>query len=823
MCLRVAALCIGGGLWCLRRRGDLQRKQEAGRSDHPGKISLQMDTRWNTPQVRYMLNALTIFLSAFLLFQVQSICAKRLLPWFGGAPAVWTTCQLFFQLTLLAGYAYAHWLTQYLRPRRQAIVHIALLGAGCAALVLVAVLYGAPLLAPGALKPSGSERPIPLLLWTLLLTVGFPFLALSATGPLVQSWHSRSAASLDRTYRLYALSNVGSLLGLISYPFGIERAFDLNQQAWGWTSLFIVFALACGFTGLKAARLSAADRVIAREPEAAVDAGMKSKERGHAWLWFLLSFTSSALFLSTTNKLCQEVAVIPFLWVLPLAIYLLTFIICFDRPNLYSRRWAVAGAMAFSLWVLLSQTTSQISVPAQVFGYSAFLGFFCMVCHGELVRLRPGSSRLTLFYLIIAVGGAGGGAFVSLLAPALFSGLWELFVTILVGWVVIGWSWMIDRTTPIWKAERIFFACAAALACLFVAPVVIVMTPLRRTPWVIQHPWTTVEMLTLALTLIVSAAFWKAAIARNTFWARALLALMVGLAGVQLVRRIGESRADTVYAARNFYGLVRIVAVKNQLGEVGAYKLFHGIINHGLQFTDPESRDAPTAYFSRSSGVGVAARAVASRAGLLCGDPLGHLNIGIMGEGVGTLATYARSGDHVRFYEIDPIVIDVADKGSPYFTYLADCHGLVSVIAGDARLSLERELSDGSLGNYDLLAMDAFSGDSVPVHLLTEEAFRLYLKHLRGPSSILAVNVTNKYIDLEPVVAANAAKFGLKAVRIDSSGKDSRLPESNSWILLSKDESVFSEPIFAEANPRPLHDRQIQFSDQYSNLFRVLK
>jgi hypothetical protein len=472
-----------------------------------------------------------------------------------------------------------------------------------------------------------------------------------------------------------------------------------------------------------------------------------------------------------------------------------------------------------SVAVALRPASATIPIPAQVVGYGLFLFFLCMLCHGELVGLRPGRRRLTLFYLLIATGGGLGGAFVSLVAPFCFSGVWELYIAVLVAWLVVAVAWYLNRNSPLWAGDPLFFALAVALAAPIAVPLLIVATPLRRTSWVVHHPWTAVFVggAALALGAYLLGRRWGAA--RISFWPRAVFVVMIGLAANVLFRRMGEARADTVYAGRNFYGLVRVIAVKDQLsGEVGAYKLVHGLTNHGIQFTDPASRDLPTTYYAPSSGVGVAARYLESPSSPVSGP----LHLGVLGLGVGTLATYARPGERVRFYEIDPIVIALAGRDSPYFSFLRDCAGAVDVVAGDARLSLEREAAREP-GTYDLLALDAFSGDGIPVHLLTVEAFRLYASRLRGPHPILAVHITNAYLDLEPVVAADAQALGWAAIRIDTAGADSPLPESSSWILLTPDPMLFQAAAFQGEGSRPLRARKIVFTDQYTNLFRVLR
>jgi hypothetical protein len=769
-----------------------------------------------------MLYGITIFLSAFLLFQLELICAKRLLPWFGGSPSVWATCQVFFQVTLLAGYAYAHYLASRGKPRRQSGVHVTLLAGSIAVLAASALWAGVPLLAPDSLKPTGTEQPIPLLLWILVSTAGIPFLALSATGPLLQHWHSQSGAPLDRTYRLYAFSNAGSLLGLLSYPFGIERVLDLNAQAWVWTGLFVAFALGCAALARRWSSLPHADPAITQSQGAAAGAqagGTTISARLLPWIWVILAFTSSALFLATTNHLCQEVAVVPFLWVLPLAVYLLTFIICFERPRWYSRRWCVTGAVLSSAIIFLQKTVGVVYIPAQIFEYALNLLFLCMICHGELFRLRPVASKITIYYLLIATGGALGGGFVSLAAPALFVGFWEFPVMMLLAWLAFGAVWILDKTSEIWVPERSYFAPTVGLVSFVLAPFAIVITPVRRLPWLMHNVWPAAIGAAVAAALLVGVVASRGALARRTLWFRSLLVLMLILGAVSLRVRIHDFRVNTVYAARNFFGLVRVVAIHNGAGQVAAYELMHNLTIHGVEFTSPDARDLPTTYYSPSTGIGVAARALETR---FFGAQQ-NFKIGILGLGVGTIASYAHAGDDVRIYEIDPIVMDVAGKEGRYFSFVRDCEGRVSIVPGDARVSLEREFARAGSQTFDLLVLDAFSGDAIPVHLLTEEAFRLYRAHLRDASSILALHVTNGRLNLEPVVAASASKLGFNAIVVDSDGDGDHWPEPSSWILLAREKTAFDQPSIQASDHRPLGSEAVLFTDRYSNLFRVLK
>jgi hypothetical protein len=769
--------------------------------------------------------ALTIFLSAFLLFQVQLIVAKHLLPWFGGAPAVWTTCQLFFQVSLLAGYSYAHWLGSSTNLRRQGRIHLAFLFAAVVSLGLVTAWSGAPLHAPASMMPNGLERPVGLLLLILLLTVGMPFLVLSATGPLLQRWHSHTTLSLDQTYRLYALSNAGSLLGLLSYPFGIERLLDLSQQAGTWAMLFMLFAGGCGIVawrmGLAGSTPTGAGAKPA-VPDARVHAASVVPDRLRPWLWLLLSFSSSSMFLSMTNELSLEVAAIPFLWVIPLGLYLLTFIICFDRPGWYSRRWFIAAAALTTAVALpLSVAKLGVPIPYQILAHGLFLASFCMVAHGELARLRPGSSQLTQFYLIIASGGALGGAFVGLAAPSLFPDVWEFHVAALAGWAVFAAVWKADRVSPFNTGDRWHFALFTSLVSIVAAHYFILLANLGRTALVARYDWRVPLVAGIGVSLLVCLPLWRSRWAAASLWSSALVLLVLLASGAVLGKRVGDSQRSSQFAVRDFYGVVR-VRVTELPGQSGFVRqLLDGNTIHGVQLLDPLRRNLPTAYYSPSTGVAAAVRHL-TRADPVNPEAEEGVHFGILGMGAGAMAGFARTGDRVRYYELNPTVIRLSTGPEPHFTFVRDCAGEVAIVAGDGRLSLERELRDGERQGFDLLAMDAFSSDAVPVHLLTEEAFRLYVAHLRNDDSILAVNITNRHLDLEPVVAAAARRLGLHGVRVDTKG-DLPVPLSSSWILLTRNPRGLEQPSIAEVSPRPLGDREVPFTDQYSNLFRVLK
>jgi hypothetical protein len=766
-----------------------------------------------------------IFLSAFLLFQVQLIIAKHLLPWFGGTPAVWTTSQMFFQVLLLGGYSYAHVLTRKASIRTQTRIHLALLLSSVASVLGLAVWAGTPLLAPQSLKPAGDENPALLLILTLAVSVGLPFFAVSTTGPLLQRWHARRSASLSRTYRLYALSNVGSFLGLLTYPFGVEWLLDLPQQAWMWTVLFAAFAAGCAAVAWGSAEHSEA----AAQPNDADGPGVATLQNrdelapDHAGpvrvtLWLLLTFTTSVMFLATTNQLTQDVAAVPFLWVLPLAIYLLTFVLCFDRPDWNSRRWMFVAA-AVSGIAVLPTVAAGLPVPYQIAAHGFFLFGFCMLCHGELVRLRPGAGHLTLFYLLVATGGALGGVFVSLIAPVVFTDFWEFHLAIVAGWIVLAWTWAIDRSSPFQTGDRWIFATVMAIALSLAIRFAIEGMWFTQLDWLRSNDWTVTLVGATALAAVICATLWKSRIARSIVWPQLAVVILVGLFGLLLTQRVGMSGEGVLHAARNFYGVIRVLTVDVAGGQIRELK--HGTTTHGVQLDDVALRSTPTAYYGRSSGISLAATHLV-RARHANADAPDGVHMGIVGMGIGTMSAFARAGDRVRYYEINPEVIQVAYGQTPFFTFIMDSRSDVTVVPGDARLSLERELSAGNPQQFDLLVMDAFSSDSVPVHLVTEEAFRLYFAHLKSEDSILAVNVTNRYIDLEPVVAANAREIGFHGIRLDSAGALPVVAQS-SWILLTRNPQLFYDPMTRSSSGRPLSERFVRFTDKYSNLYRVMK
>jgi SAM-dependent methyltransferase len=672
--------------------------------------------------------AVTIFFSAVLLFQIEPVIAKMVLPWFGGSAAVWTTCLLFFQVALLAGYLYAHVSVRRLGTNRQVWLHVALL-----ALSLLLL----PVIPNPAWKPLADTDPGLRILGLLAVTLGLPYFLLSATSPLLQAWYARTHHS-TMPYRLFALSNAGSMLALLSYPVLAEPLLTTRMQALSWSAGYGVFVLLCGWVAWTARRGAAWRENF----EPAADA---SKPGWRLLLmWLALAACASTLLLAVTNHLTQNVASIPFLWILPLAIYLLTFILCFEgrgwyRRGIYLKLAAVAlGAMAYAMGEDFQNLAVRALIPVFVGG------LFCcaMVCHGELALSKPGPRYLTSFYLTIALGGAIGGILVGLVAPHLFNGYFELQLA-MVGCAVI---------------------------------VVVVLRP--------SAGWT--------------AARWV--------WIGSIAATMA-LAGY-LGYEMRQFRQGSRLLVRNFYGALRVQDEGDGMIEASIRKLTHGTINHGEEFLDAGRRMQPTTYYGYNSGIGIALREAALRLGM---------RVGVIGLGTGTIAAYGRGGDTYRFYEINPMVIRVAKSE---FHFVPDSKANVEIVLGDARLSLEREPPQ----NYDVLAVDAFSSDSIPVHLLTREAFALYFRHLR-PGGVLAVHVSNKHLNLAPVVALAAESLGKRSVVIDTNDEDDNAVFGATWVMVSDRASFFEYPFVRSAASEPKRPAGLlrMWTDDYSNLFQILK
>ena len=714
-------------------------------------LSVGANARGSADSIAVVLIAPTIALGAFLLFSVQPLIAKYILPWFGGGPAVWNVALVFFQVFLLVGYAYAHWSAQRLPSRGQAALQVTLLLAAAALL---------PITPSAAWKPVGGADPTGRILLALTTSIGLPYLLLASTSPLLQAWFRRMRAGRS-PYRLFALSNAGSLLALLSYPFVIEPLLgrDLQSSVWSWG--FRLFALGFGICALglwhrvpleaEAAQPSRASREgtprrsrkrrkgRGRDRAAAPDRARTAAPTGLIrCLWLLLPAAASALLLAVTNQICRDLPVTPVLWVLPLSLYLLSFIVVFAGDGGYRRApvaLALIPAMGATLVVLFAGMEASIELQIGVLAMVLFLA--CMACHGELARLRPDPSQLTAYYLIIAAGGALGGISVALVAPRVFNFYFELHISL----------WL----------------CGALALLAFLH----------------ERPRKRRSALSLALGL-------------------ALLGF-----GAGLVRHAQKESHLMIAASRNFHGVLSVHrSYPNTERDVAV--LANGATTHGIQFLAPGKRHWATTYFTTESGAGLLFRYYQSRR---------QRNVGIVGLGIGTLATYGQRGDRFRFYEIDP---DVVHMAKTYFSYLGDSRARVEIVLGDARLSLEREAPQ----RFDILVLDAFSSHAVPTHLLTREAFEIYDRHLERDGSI-AVHLSSPYADLKPVVRAAAEHLGMRAVYV-ANAEGPRGFWGSHWMLLTRSDDVVSTDFIRRAALPNGHPARA-WTDDYSNLLGVLK
>jgi len=579
--------------------------------------------------------------------------------------------------------------------------------------------------------------------------MGLPYFLLAATGPLLQAWF-RLLLPVTSPYRLYALSNAGSLLALLSYPFFVEPLLRLPAQSLLWSAGLCAFAALCTVSALKIRKVAPRAINESSPPESGARAGARPPGLLTALLWLGLAACGSVMLLAVTNQICGDIAVVPFLWILPLALYLLSFILCFENERLYFRPlfWPLLAVTAgLTLWLLKEGV--DLSIRTQVLGFCGGLWVCCMVCHGELVRLKPDPRYLTLFYLMIAAGGALGGLFVTAGAPVLFPVYLELHIGL--------WACCAFAVAAFWHQRGPSSAGTS-----------------RRLDWI----W---------LLIFVAA---------------------LGLFGEALRRNARAAMADSISLTRNFYGTLRVAAYYPMNPERMNYTLQHGRISHGTQFADEKRRRQATSYYGGRSGVGLALLNLPGRAGR---------RVGVVGLGTGTLAAYGRSKDRFTFYEINPAVIQVATSR---FTYLQDSAAACDVLLGDARIVLERQEPQ----NFDLLVLDAFSSDAIPVHLLTLEAFETYLRHL-GADGIIAVHITNRYLDLAPVVKAVAQRLGLESILIESDSDQEAEIDEATWMLLTRNGAFLGLDDIRKA--ASLDDagsgRPILWTDDYTNLFQTLK
>ena len=683
----------------------------------------------------------TVFTSAFLLFMVQPIIAKQILPWFGGSSAVWTTCMVFFQMVLLMGYGYSDWVVRRLDQRKQAILHTVL--------VLFSLAW-LPILAGDQWKPDSDTEPSVRILLLLLATVGLPYFLLSTTGPLVQAWVAKTHPQI-KVYRLFALSNLASLLSLLCYPPFIEPHVNLKTQAMAWSGLYCLFALmviVSVWRTLRAQNSSALDHSLASVTAVQTQA----PKRGLVVLWYLLATLGSVLLLSFTNHMTQNIASVPFLWIVPLVIYLATFILVFDvggsraQSGWYSRKWFMPLLMVLLLLTANGMVEGYASTMNIYFALPLFcvlLFVACMFCHGELAAMRPEPQYLTQFYLALSVGGAIGGLLVGVLAPLVFDSFVEM---------------------PL-----------ALMACALLATYLWWQSPPSN--W--SKGWTqSITAATLGLSALTGWWLWDYSMPSE----------------------------NTIVSKRDFYGTLSVTQT-GPLEDKGTLRhLYHGTISHGWQYTDTQLRTKPISYFGPEAGI--------SKVLDFYAQQRPSIDVGILGLGIGVLVAYGRENDNYRIYELVPSVLEIAKK---YFWYLTDAKANLSLTLGDGRLNLEREPSQ----QFDMLSIDAFSSDSIPMHLMTVEALQVYQKQIK-PEGAIVYNVTNRLINLAPMVQLLAQQEGMTAILISDTNAQGDYYKTD-FVIVTRNQKLIQDPRLASATPIvPIPGLKV-WTDNHNNLFDVLR
>jgi SAM-dependent methyltransferase len=725
------------------------------------------------------LYAATLFLGAALLFVVQPMMGTMILPLLGGTPAVWNTCMVFFQAALLGGYAYAHASTAWLGVRRQSMVHLAVLALPLA-LLPPAVSAGMP--------GRFVANPVLYVLLVLSTSVGVPFLVVSATAPLVQKWfaHTSHRAARD-PYFLYAASNLGSMLALLAYPALIEPHLPLRGSPWLsqtrlWSAGYVLLALltaVCAVPLWRSERLDPrADVVPDNDGEAPAvrafppreDAGWSDRLR-----WIVLAFVPSSLLLGATTYITTDIAAVPLLWVVPLAIYLLTFIVAFARWSLRLERWVttVTRPMLFVVIFLLVAGFHQ-RIAATLSWHLALLFAVALSCHGELALRRPSPRRLTEFYMLVSLGGVLGGLFNALVAPVVFRSLAEYPLAMVLG------AMLLSVCPPVWTRRALLHDVALAvgvgvLALALASETVVLKLDLYRivtavhlpSAWVADWLSPLEDLLTYGPPIV--ACF---------FLRRRPIALGLGLASVLVVGGFIDARnSHAILRARSFFGALQ---VSRDESKDGFTELRHGTTLHGRQHVDPEQHDEPLSYYSREGPIGQVFDAIDARGPTT--------RVAVLGLGAGTLAAYAREGDVLTFYEIDRLVRDIAFDPS-MFTYVSDARARGATIRlelGDARVRFEAVARERPGERYDLIVLDAFTSDAIPVHLLTREALRLYLG-LLAPDGLIALHISNRYLALEPVVANLAEDAGLGGRLIeDDDAPATDGATGSTWVVLAR-------------------------------------
>jgi hypothetical protein len=738
--------------------------------------------------------AVSMFLSATLLFLVEPMLAKMALPMLGGTPAIWNTCLVFFQAVLLAGYLYAHASTRWLGRRTQIAVHIGL------ALTFLAVL---PLRLPAGWEPPAQSSPVFSILGMLSVAVGLPFFLLSASTPMLQRWFAQSGhKQASDPYFLYAASNAGSLVGLLGYPLLLEPTLRLSQQShlWSYGYAFLVAMIAvCGALVWRA-RPGIAVTEAAPHEEIGGDQSVVWSQR---WRWIALAFVPSSLMIGVTTVLTTDVPPIPLFWVLPLAIYLLSFVLVFASRPPISHLWMVRRLPAVLLLALFpTLCKSQIPLPVLFPLYLLALFAVAMVCHGELVRTRPQVGRLTEFYLLISVGGVLGGIFNALLAPVIFSTLAEFPLALVFAAALrpaIDQKPEPPAQAAMAKRNDLLLPLALGLS---MAALIAGFSHFGFKPSPV-----------FVFLLFGYSMVWCLSFARRP------LRFAAGLAALTIASSLfAGPYGKFLHKERSFFGVLRVANDQS-----GAFRyLLHGAIVHGIQSLDPARSREPLAYYANSGPAGSILRSVQARTVFGSHGDLPQPKWAVVGLGAGAMACYLRARESLTFYEIDPAVVRIASDPH-YFTFLGQCAPHAPIVLGDARLKL-RDAPDGS---YDLIVLDAFSGDTIPMHLITREALALYLRKL-APGGTLAFHVSNNHLKLAPIFGALARDAGLVCLIDEDTGVTHAQFDqgklASQWVVMARTKADLGE-LGTDSRWAPLEapsGTQV-WTDDYSNLIRIVK
>jgi hypothetical protein len=686
---------------------------------------------------------ISVFISAFLVFQIQPIISKIILPWFGGGASIWTTCMLFFQFFLLVGYLYAYILTKILKEKYQIVVH------------LVCLLFSLFLLPYNIADIQNiliSGPPTWAVLKVLFFGLGFPYLILSANTPLLQHWFT-SETNGAHPYRLYAISNIGSFLALVSYPVVIEPFISLDGQIKIWSSIYWLFVLLVGWIFFIVVKQNNNDRYIIPENIINPKVGFFRLS-----LWFMLSALGVILLVSTTNALTQNVPPVPFLWIAPLAIYLLTYVVAFSNLGIYVRNLWLPFFMLLSFIALLIYFIGgQFDIITQFLIYLLILLSGCMICHGELNSLKPKQGNTTLFYLILSAGGVFGSFLVSFVAMSLFDEFLEFPLAIFSVLVLASASLWWNKQDELVKAKS------------NMAVVVV-----NR------------QLSTLALGSAAVALFWLLAFTKLNI----------------------QYQQYDIAKARNFYGILSVKDITE--GNVNERRLIDGSTSHGSQSLPLSNSSVPLSYYRPGTGVQLIIEELSSDS---------NLQVGIIGLGVGALAAYGQPGDHYTFYELNPLVSDFANN---YFSYLDSSKAKIDVKLGDARVTLQRELDLDQKNAFDLLIIDAFSGDLIPTHLMTHEAFLLYQQHIKT-QGVMALHISNRHLSLLPVIMQHSKSLDMQVMLFETPGNGNE--HDAQWVVLTNNNLLAQSPKLTYKQTVITKDqyKHVLWTDDYSSLLPILK